>query len=359
MHVQKLEKESHTDCPKRNCAKNVHRNNYWYYKVKLEERRYKHDYYTGALNRISNFNEGEIYMSTIKKENAFKVFIVSLFFPVLYWLLLQVIPFIYGIIYGISYGISHGGGGSVDKDVLTQKLSDALTSNWLYITLAAVVVFFLIVFIVFKVRHQNFMKRIWFNPMPKQTFLFVAILAIGVCFADNLFNFILPQSWLTQYTSTASSEFEAKGLILAIIITGLIVPITEESAFRGLMVTRLYGRMSSWLVVVISGLAFALYHALGSVSQAISIVPVGVILCLVFLWTKSILATILIHMINNIINVLIMGIPALSTFNANSVSTLNLIVSIVGLAITVIMMVIIYKRRVIEKASDVNTNINW
>jgi hypothetical protein len=50
-------------------------------------------------------------------------------------------------------------------------------------------------------------------------------------------------------------------------------------------------------------------------------------------------------MINNIINALIMGIPALSTFNANSVSTLNLVISLIALVVTVVMMVVIYKRR--------------
>ena len=125
----------------------------------------------------------------------------------------------------------------------------------------------------------------------------------------------------------------------------LLLQITEETAFRGLMVTRLYGHMASWLLVVLSGLTFALFHAPSSLYQAIMIIPVGLILCIVFLWTRSIRATIIMHMTNNILNSIIRVIPVLSTISTNSIYMADLIVSLVGLAVSITAIILLHRCR--------------
>ena len=284
-------------------------------------------------------------MPAVKKENALKAFIVSLFFPVFYWLLIQAVPFVVGIVYGISYAMGHAQEVKANTQELAQNITKMMNDNALFFTLIAVVIFFLSSFFILRGKHQKFLRRIQFNPVPGRIYALVAVLGAAQGFAGGLFSFILPKSWIDAYVNMVTSQFEARGLVMAILVTGLIVPIAEETAFRGLMMTRLQGRMAAWLVVALPALAFTAAHAAGSVAQAIAVVPTAVILGLTFWWTKSIRATILIHIVNNVLSSLIGMVPALSTFDVNSTSPLNLIVSLFGLAVTVAALVLLYRRR--------------
>ena len=281
-------------------------------------------------------------MPPANKENALKAFIVSLSFPFLYWFLMtQFIPIIYAFFSGMKAAqvqLNH-------SSANTQNILSFLkTTNALYFYLAASVIFLFITAIIFKARHRNFFERIMANPIPKQILAIIIVLAVGQTFISDLFNFVFPQSWIEVYMSNTDYKTQTYGLVFEILVIGIITPIAEETAFRGLMITRLTGRMAAWQVVVLSVLTFAISHASGSIAQAIAILPMAVIVCLVFLWTKSIYTAILIHMINNII-ASISG--AVTT--TGSVSLLDFIISLIGLVITIITMKMIYVRRVAFK----------
>ena len=64
-----------------------------------------------------------------------------------------------------------------------------------------------------------------------------------------------------------------------------------------------------------------------------------------FLWTKSIRATILIHMINNILNAIIAADPTFSMLITGSASMISLVLSFIGLIVTVIMLGMLYNHR--------------
>ena len=83
---------------------------------------------------------------------------------------------------------------------------------------------------------------------------------------------------------------------------GLLVPLAEEAAFRGLLYRRLKEITGPRYALLISSLLFAAGH--GNVIQFLYALPMACILCLVYEWAKEDLAApVLMHMGANLISV--------------------------------------------------------
>ena len=261
-------------------------------------------------------------MPTEKKENVLKVIVISLAFPLLYEILLIVVPIVSMFFYKYVLGTTEETWNSA-KEIVT--------------ALASLAVFLLITFIIFKARHKSLLKRIRWNPAPqKSVYVFVALLGVAVQFIN--FEYLLPQSLMAGANNMVGS-LGSQGLIVEIIVFGVIAPIGEEIIFRGLMMGRLKGHVASWLAVAFPALIFVLVHMGASVANAIGIIPTAVSLGLVFLWTNSIRAGMLVHIINNTIAFL------LSSFLNNISNTLGLILIVPALLVAVLMLVMIYRRK--------------
>lgn len=86
--------------------------------------------------------------------------------------------------------------------------------------------------------------------------------------------------------------------VSSFLTVGVIVPLAEETFFRGVLYTWLRGRLPFWVAVAINTLLFALAHADSAAVVATSAV-MAVALCAVYEWTGSIWTAILLHAANN------------------------------------------------------------
>lgn len=132
-----------------------------------------------------------------------------------------------------------------------------------------------------------------------------SVISIGIQYIDPEF-FNVNDSYISSMVTT---DFP-----LMLIGTVLLVPITEEVLYRGLIFAGLYNR-NRFLAYLVSTLFFAALHIIGYIQ---SYSPLQLALCLIqylpagicFGWayakTDSIWTPILIHMINNTIAVLSM-----------------------------------------------------
>ena len=85
---------------------------------------------------------------------------------------------------------------------------------------------------------------------------------------------------------------------LGLIAGGILLPIVEEIAFRGILVGGLLRmRLKPWVAIVLSALVFALFH--GTFTQFVGTAIFGIICGWLYWRTKSLLPGILIHIINN------------------------------------------------------------
>jgi len=67
--------------------------------------------------------------------------------------------------------------------------------------------------------------------------------------------------------------------------------------FRGYLLSKLRRHVATWIAILITSLLFGLVHFAWNVG--IDTFALGIVLCLVTIWTKSLWPAILIHMLKN------------------------------------------------------------
>lgn len=92
-------------------------------------------------------------------------------------------------------------------------------------------------------------------------------------------------------------EDSSNVLVLMIIFGAIIAPFVEELMFRGFLQTTLYRYMGRWRAILVSSFFFSLVHL--NIYVFLQIFILGIMLAYVFDKTKSIVATITIHVIHN------------------------------------------------------------
>jgi len=179
------------------------------------------------------------------------------------------------------------------------------------------------------------------------------LLCLGLFLTNGLMNVLIPKSWMANDT-TAPLMNGSVNTILVLLAAGIFGPIAEETAFRGLMMTRLLKGVAPWLAIAVTALAFSVFHGIDSFGHIFQIVPFAVCIGLAFYWTRSLRITIMIHVIYNSASVLIGALMALAPA-ANAPEAVpadlqkdiiieGLVLGLFGVAVDVLALVLIYRQ---------------
>ena len=136
----------------------------------------------------------------------------------------------------------------------------------------------------------------WFDigiaPVAFITYLIISAAVMAV--AMSTLTFIdFQQAQDTGFTQI-SAQYET---ILAFLTLVVIAPIAEEIVFRGYLLGKLRKYAPLWISILITSLLFALVHFAWNVG--IDVFVLSIVLCLLRVWSKSLWAPILVHMIKN------------------------------------------------------------
>ena len=119
---------------------------------------------------------------------------------------------------------------------------------------------------------------------------------------DTLFAFSFVFILINLIPSSSSGYgdlYEMKSFWEALVMTGVIGPISEEIIFRAIIFRGLRGRYKQGTALIISALIFAIFH--GSPAQIINSFFAGIVFGLVFIKTRSLIIPIFMHCINNMV----------------------------------------------------------
>lgn len=139
------------------------------------------------------------------------------------------------------------------------------------------------------------------------TLFYAIIILIGnyvITYAHVLFNGTPAKIASNQATL---NTLVTPHLILGLVILVLIVaPIIEEIMFRGVLINMVLGQFSFWTKVVVSGVAFGLFHVIGTSFQLTALLQysfMGMVLGYSFLKTNRLQSSMMLHFTNNFIAV--------------------------------------------------------
>ena len=88
-------------------------------------------------------------------------------------------------------------------------------------------------------------------------------------------------------------------LPVQILLIAIAAPLSEELLFRGFLFGGLREKLPRWPAALIAGAIFGSLHALTGISAVPQLIAFGVILCLLYEKTGSIVPAIVLHVLNN------------------------------------------------------------
>lgn len=214
------------------------------------------------------------------------------FFLVLYLAVAVVVSLILGIdFFGYSI-IRYGFNESIIDRVSDFSQSQANTTLIIanFITTG-------LIFLITNARRQNISEHLWVNR-PKSRFITPVILAgISASFIVPTLMYIIDkvfslQKYMEEYNKLMES-LEAGNPVINAIAIAIAAPLLEEFMFRGAIYKELRRLLPVWSAIIIQAALFGIYHM--NLIQGIYAFGVGIILGLVYEWTKSIWMPIALH----------------------------------------------------------------
>jgi membrane protease YdiL (CAAX protease family) len=128
------------------------------------------------------------------------------------------------------------------------------------------------------------------------------LMALGRPLDNPQLDFLIPEglSWVS-----------AAGMVL---LGGVAAPFGEELVFRGVLYPLLRNRWGLWPGVLASSLIFAVIH--GDIAVGVTAFVLGIILALVFEYSRSLWSAVLVHVLNNSLKILLLYILVALGFSA-------------------------------------------
>ncbi len=195
---------------------------------------------------------------------------------------------------------------------------------------------------VFLMRNLKITKVCNFKKLKLSYIPPALILGVSICFLNSSLiawlgkiEFFKYYIQIYQYQNSWLRETNTILLVLAIAVTA---PLIEEIIFRGMIFNELKPIIPAFLIIIIQGLLFGIYHF--NIVQFIYGSFLGIMFGLVYYWTQNLWIPIILHFSNNI-----MAIIAVKQQEAESASEANIWVFLVSLIITALLCFFFYKRR--------------
>ena len=200
-----------------------------------------------------------------------------------------------GLVIGIQSSITIMSGGEAPS---MQEMTQTVTENTALIAMLSNLLTIVFLLIFFKVRKQSVCQAVGLHKLPPVSLIPIVVLGISTSLLVGCVLSLLPESMLEAYAES-SAWLQEGSLVIALISTVIVAPITEELVFRGLIFTRLHQGMPQVLALLITCIVFGLLH--GQPIWMAYAFLLGLLLNWVYIRYRSLLANMVLHVTFNLV----------------------------------------------------------
>lgn len=200
-------------------------------------------------------------------------------------------------------------------------------SNWIYILYGILSISFF--WFIFAIRKKKLLKEARVIPFDPKKIIPVLLLAVSSCLMIQwaFWALPIPEDVLTEYDEAVSMAVEG-GTAMIIATNVFVAPIVEEITFRGLALSRLAKIMPITLASVLTSGIFGVIH--GQILWICYATLLGILMSFIAVQCESVLASILFHMIFNLLG----SFPILESILGYSMTAIT-IAGVVGLVVSI------------------------
>lgn len=181
-------------------------------------------------------------------------------------------------------------------------------------------------------------SSITLNRMKLKHILLVVLLGVGLQIGSSyILNFIaiLKPSWFYNY-GLMMEQLGSGTSIVSFIYIVIIAPISEELIFRGVLFNKAKKVLPFFLANVLQAFLFGLYHM--NIIQGVYAFIIGMFLGSICYGFNSIYPSIILHVIINLCGLLLGQINMEEQYQTHLVFSIIIIVSIIGVVISMLML---------------------
>jgi membrane protease YdiL (CAAX protease family) len=201
------------------------------------------------------------------------------------------IPIVLGVIAGIGVAVAGGDAGDLPSGVL------------IALTFAQDIGF--VVAAIFVARMARRPSAGDFGLVPTAFWRAVGIVLavyIGFYVVTGIWASVLDLDEQSDLPDELGADTSTLALIAVMFLVCVMAPVAEEFLFRGLLFTSLRASMGLWPAAIITGIVFGAIHVGSSpVGFLLPLAVLGLGLCLIYAWTRSLYPCIALHAVNNAI----------------------------------------------------------
>ncbi|MCR5214201.1 MAG: CPBP family intramembrane metalloprotease [Eubacterium sp.] len=202
---------------------------------------------------------------------------------------------VFGFIEGIKVASQ---GEAIDQAAVTEQVADQVMGNLGIVLVLNAILALGIYFIVTKIRKHKFTEEVSIKKVSVKTLLLTLLASIGSIGFLNFGMDLIPfPEDLVDAMVEGNAEISGLPFWQSLLVTAILVPITEEIVFRGFVFSRLDKAMPTAVAVIITSILFGVIH--GSVLWAFWAGLTGAVFNIVRVQTGSLIPSIIMHMLNN------------------------------------------------------------
>lgn len=235
-----------------------------------------------------------------------------LIYPIIYMAVQLFVTLLVAIVSGVSYLMQHADL-SAPAQTLVNEAADYMigfsAANIQLTLILSAVLTLGIVYFIFRKTHRDFFAAMALTPVRAYDSLLLVISGITLNLTCKLLLTVIemPRTVVDAYEQSPVVTMLSGEMTLNILCLVVFVPIVEEVVFRGCAYNRLRAAMGFFPALVLQTALFAVMHF--NSLQTLYVLLAGAVLGLSYLWSKSLLGSVLLHSAYNCTTLILMLVP--------------------------------------------------